>query len=580
LFYPYKNYYLVGTDKGLCRYDKSTDRFVPDSTFGKQFCNGSRDVFSFISDKQRKVWISGLNNRLGPIGISTPLKDGTYEWNSAPFRTIPEMMVLAFYVDDDGIGWVGGSEGLYRYDPAIPEKKLTDFRALVRKVTLNQDSVIFYGNYFENQNNQKVFTFEQPKRFKPVIAYRYNSITFQFAATSYLDEKSNQYQHYLEGFDKEWSNWSKNTQKEYTNLPKGKYIFHVKAKNSYDQYSKEAIYEFQILPPWYRTHAAYLSYVIFLGLLIWLIVKIYTRRLLAQNIYLEKVVKERTSEILQQKEEIEAQRDELEKKNGRIERQNDLIKGSIRYAKTIQHAILPAKEELDKHYENFIIYRPKDIVSGDFYWFSEIKSNYQILNFIAVCDCTGHGVPGAFMSMIGNRLLNEIVNERQIFDPKTVLEMLNLGIRKALRQDVSDNTDGMDICFCRVERSEKDTVGIIFSGANRPLIYYSKTTGQVETIRNESRTIGGERKLKVMIEFENHALELDKGDCIYLSTDGFIDQNNFERKRLGSPNLYKIIQDNIQKSMTDQKTALDTFLDFWMKSTEQRDDITIVGLKM
>jgi len=198
-------------------------------------------------------------------------------------------------------------------------------------------------------------------------------------------------------------------------------------------------------------------------------------------------------EILQQSEEIAAQRDALElqnqeivKQSEHIEMQNQNIKASIRYALTIQKAFLPREDDLKHLGEHFILYKPKDIVSGDFYWMSIVEKTI----FIAAVDCTGHGVPGAFMSMVGNRLLNEIVNEKHIFIPSEILTELNAGIYKVLRQDQSDNNDGMDLCLCKMEKFENETK-ITFCGARRPIFYYSKNCSELQTLKSDRKSIGG-----------------------------------------------------------------------------------------
>lgn len=273
--------------------------------------------------------------------------------------------------------------------------------------------------------------------------------------------------------------------------------------------------------------------------------------------------------------QIRSQRDMLD-------RQNKNITASIRYAMTIQQAMLPEKESLDRFFESFIIYKPKDIVSGDFYWFSGFSNEQKgsKMQFIAVVDCTGHGVPGAFMSMIGNRLLSEIVKEKRIEDPKEILEMLNKEIRLALRQDQTDNNDGMDLLLCRFINKNADTVNLTFSGAKRTLYVVKYATGELIGLKGERKSIGGIGEKKENLKFTDQELVLNRGDKIYLLTDGLIDQNGPDRKRFGSKKVEDMLVAMKEKSMDQQKDIFDESLAGFMKDEDQRDDITIIGLKI
>lgn len=252
------------------------------------------------------------------------------------------------------------------------------------------------------------------------------------------------------------------------------------------------------------------------------------------------------------------------------------ITDSIRYAETIQQAILPSKEQIDKYLsDTFIMYRSKDIVSGDFYWYSHVAE--QNLSFLAVVDCTGHGVPGAFMSMIGHTLLNEIINQVEVYDTDRILHELDVRVKAALQQEKGTQTDGMDICLCRISKKDNDTVEVQFTGAKRPLMYIDEE-GNVETISGDSKSIASiYHKDK---KFSAHTMQLKEGTPLYLTTDGFIDQNNKKRERFGTSNLKALIGDIYSKPMKEQLAILETTLDNHQQEEEQRDDITIVGIKL
>jgi len=302
------------------------------------------------------------------------------------------------------------------------------------------------------------------------------------------------------------------------------------------------------------------------------------RKLVAIDSDISKM-KEAEFEIHQKNEELVAQRDELEAQKDYIMLQNLHIKSSINYAKTIQSAILPLKEDLDKYFDNFIIFKPKDIVSGDFYWYTNIIYKQLEYNFVAVVDCTGHGVPGAFMSMIASRLLNEIVLETKVFSPKDILTNLDLAVRKALRQDKTDNDDGMDLCLCRFENNENKTI-ITYTGAKRPLIYSKKSEDAINFLKADRKSIGGYVTKKNRVDFTNQELEVEKNDILYLSTDGFIDQSGPERKRFGTASFLEVLSKIKNENIPSQKEKLLTELSKWQGTNDQRDDITVIALKL
>ncbi len=271
--------------------------------------------------------------------------------------------------------------------------------------------------------------------------------------------------------------------------------------------------------------------------------------------------------------EISLQRDLLE-------RQNKNITASIRYALTIQQAILPDQQSLSGLFDTFIIYKPKDIVSGDFYWFSGFDEKKAGRNrfFIALVDCTGHGVPGAFMSMIGNRLLNEIVNERHVEDPKEILELLNKEVRVALRQEQTDNNDGMDLSLCSFEKQKNSQLKMTFAGAKRTVYIYKKDKKELLSLKGDRKSIGGIGEKKENFKFVNHGVLLSQGDQIYMLTDGIIDQNGPDRKRFGSKKFEDTIILIYDEKMDNQKELFEKELSKFMENEEQRDDITILGL--
>jgi PAS domain S-box-containing protein len=257
-----------------------------------------------------------------------------------------------------------------------------------------------------------------------------------------------------------------------------------------------------------------------------------------------------------------------------IEKKNKAIRDSINYAKRIQHAMLPLREEIKSNLpDSFILFKPKDVVSGDFYWFSALGDDI----FIAAADCTGHGVPGALMSMIGNSFLNEIVNEKKILEPAAILDTLRENIIKTLRQrgEESEAKDGMDISLCRIS---KKTLEMQFAGAFNPL--YLIQNGELTEVKGDRFPIGY-TKGKEGIRFQNHNFQLKKGDLIYLFTDGYADQFGGPKEKKF---MYKHFKETLlsirEKPMAGQKEVLDNAIEDWKGPLEQIDDILVIGCRV
>ena len=262
---------------------------------------------------------------------------------------------------------------------------------------------------------------------------------------------------------------------------------------------------------------------------------------------------------------------ELKKAYKEIEEKNKSILDSINYARRIQQAILPSEQEMKGLLtESFVLYIPKDVVSGDFYW---IQSKGSKVLFAAV-DCTGHGVPGAFMSMIGNTMLNEIVNGKGVVSPGEILKQLREGIIKSLKQTGStgENQDGMDIALCSLDGNILE-----FAGANNPLWIISN--GEFREIKADKQPIGiyyGETK-----PYTNHTVELRKGDCVYIFTDGYADQvGGSAEKKFKYKQLQELIVANHKLAMEQQKALYFDAIDKWKGNLEQVDDILLIGVRL
>lgn len=288
------------------------------------------------------------------------------------------------------------------------------------------------------------------------------------------------------------------------------------------------------------------------------------------NADLESKVQQRTAQIQHKQEEILVQHEALQE-------QTVKITDSLRYAQTIQEAILPYHQRMQQAFDDhFSLYMPKDIVSGDFYWLSQVKGK----TIVAVADCTGHGVPGAFMSMISFALLNEVVNEFDIYEPNKILENLHNLINKALKQGENsekNNTDGVDIGVARIEKLENGDRKVTFAGAKIPLYYYCQNTG-FKVIKGNKKSLAGVHI--DTITFEQHEIILPQGSLLYMATDGYADQNDEQRMKIGMKDFQQILADSVGMSLAEQEETLKNALQKHQGKVEQRDDITVLGLKI
>jgi phosphoserine phosphatase RsbU/P len=306
-----------------------------------------------------------------------------------------------------------------------------------------------------------------------------------------------------------------------------------------------------------------------------------------KNILLEKQKNEiqgKNVELEQQKEEIQAQaenlqeaNDEISEQNAEITAQKDLITkqhenltASIHYAKLIQTAMLVTDEMIKTKLPNsFVLLLPRDIVSGDFYWVAE-KDNYL---FVAAVDCTGHGVPGAFMSMVGNQLLNQTILETNIYETNLILDEMNMGIKKFLKQDETNSRDGMDMSICRIDFVNKK---IEFSGAANSL--YLVQDNELIEIKADKKHIGGFSKEGAL--FTKHTIEFNQPTTFYLFTDGFADQSNKEFKKYGKINFKSLLKEISALNFTQQKERLIHEHNQWKQNQKQTDDILVIGFRI
>ncbi len=561
---------LVATTNGIYEYNKDNDEFIECEKFNKLIGKNTQ-VLSMIKNAEGNIYYKHVRKKskqnsddIYELGELIKQKDGSYKNYKTPFYRLRNSIYSLNLLPFEKLS-VGALKGFVLYQHNNKDYS-TPYQAMIRSVEIvSKDSVIFAGAHTDSSG---VVCNVQNTDNEPVIDFEYNDIMFTFSAPFFDHSESNLYKFILEGNDKAWSSWKTNNYRDYSNLREGSYVFRVKAKNVYEQESREAVFRFTIRPPWYRTIWAILFYIIVIILVIWGIVRLSVRRLRKQKEHLEQIVKERTVEITQKNEQ-------LEEKNKTIESKNKSITASITYAKRIQEAMLPLLERIDQSLDNyFILFKPRDIVSGDFYWFAEKNGK---LIFTAV-DCTGHGVPGAFMSMIGSEILTTIVS-KGITKPSEILDTKDRYVKKALKQDKTENQDGMDMSLCTIDKEKKI---VEWAGAKNPLIYIQND--ELVHLKGSPRGIGGYQIISDTEEddFTNHIISYANAETyFYIFSDGFQDQFGGPKERkFMIKRLKKLIFENYKKPMQEQQQIFNSVIEKWMVNTNQTDDILLIGFKL
>lgn len=768
-FVKINNKVYLQSPKGIFEWDNG--KFIKSKILPQYYSRNDIGFYKINSDSLYNISYNIFNKNFSRVELAYKNLEGNFEIDSTSFLRLPNMEIYTLKKLKMNELWIGGSEGLFKFELKQKNKhENTSFRVLIRKVILNNDSIIlnsnlqdnFEFNYFSKFNDSlKMFNISNI----PILENQPNNITIHFASPYFIEETFTKYSYYLEGFDKNWSQWSTDTKVHYTNLKEGLFKFQVKAKNIFGIESNITFFSFKIATPWYKTFWAYLLFSIIFIVLIFFLMKLYNKHLQKKNDDLEQLIKERTNlltkqkneiekqnnllanlnndlllekdqaqkqrdvlfelnqDLLQQKEEVATQRDqinemykEMEKSNIELEKlsivakktnnaviitdnkgnlewvndafiniygftlvefihergesivsvsglenirekfehcqlhkksttytaplktkkgdwvwvqttltpildknkniakfiaidtditkikeaneeiekqredikqkaselqnayfelskKNNLVTDSIIYAERIQHAILPTRDFINSLFpQNFVYYKPKDIVSGDFYWVKDFNEK----TFVAVVDCTGHGVPGAFMSLIGYNLLEETIYENTNANTGQILDLLKIKLSQKLQNNTNDLIyDGMDISLCVIYKNQNI---IEYSGAYNSL-YIFRNDNLIE-IKGDKLTVGISLN-DTNKKFSTSTIEYHKEDMLYMFTDGYIDQlggdNNEKYYLCNFQNLLSKIQN---MSIENQHTLVSSVMESWKFNHPQIDDMLIVGIRL
>ena len=596
---------------GVCKYDPSAKDSIgsrPFTTYTSAQGLANDVVYAMVEDTLNNTIWFGTNlgfSRLKLNSLSTGADGVKFEnFNNKTGYPIKDINTSALFLDKKGIIWAGTSDKLVRFDYSGIRKSIDPPTVSIQAVKIQGENIVWYDLKSEKFNGAKKneadslailneeiirnghpltevqrdalgkkfgdIKFDSITRFNflpknLVLPFKHNNISFDFLAIETARPFMINYQYMLEGYDKEWSPVTDKSTASFGNMNEGAYSFKLKAQSPDGIWSEPVIYTFKVLPPWYRTWWMYLIY-LFIGLsVIRLLFRWRTASLRKEKEILEQTVIERTTEVVEQKELIE-------------EKQKEIV-DSINYAKRIQYALLANDKVLLQNLkEYFVLFQPKDIVSGDFYWATQTVDSNQLENgmeektekfYLAICDSTGHGVPGAFMSLLNISFLNEAITEKHIQQPNEILNHVRQRLIESVSQDgAQDGMDGILLCF--------ENGKITYAAANNAPVVVRENS--IINLPTDKMPIGKGQK---DIPFTHYTIETKKGDMLYFYTDGYADQFGGPKgKKFKYKQLEELLISINQKQMKEQKQILESTLEKWKGKLEQLDDVCVFGIKI
>lgn len=562
---------LVATDNGLYKIKGNNYEL-----YNKNIGLKSNKIIAFEVDQSGNIWVGTPAGLAKIVSPESSLKK-VIHFDSKKGQRGVEFRTNAFLIDKNNHLWFSTENALTQYP--LKETGYKSSSTKPRILFLSMSDRILSNKLTDNLDSKGI-TFKPPERFSYLpqqlsLPYNSNDITFYFSSTSIASAYNQTFHYKLEGHDQEWKKVKEEFKITYTNLSQGKYTFKLKAVDSEGTESETVTYAFVIHPPWWNTWIAWIAYAVILIFIIVLIVKWKTAKLKQKQILLQEKIDDATQEITLQRNEIQTQHNE--------------IKDSIAYAKRIQDAILPSETLIQHHLpQSFILYRPKDLVAGDFYWFEETTDGI----IIAAADCTGHGVPGAMVSVVCHNALNRSVREFDLNDTGKILNKTRDLVIETFVKSGQHVKDGMDISLVSIKKlvqsesqkflEESESVchhsALQYSGAYNPLWIIKNNEEVVVEVKANKQPIGRHTK---MDDFTTHNLTLNTGDLIYLFSDGFADQfGGAKGKKYKTAKFKKFLLSIKDESMETQHELLNQEFNKWKGNLEQIDDVCVLGIRL
>lgn len=496
----------------------------------------SNYCYSIFNDNQNRMWVG---HRQGYSRISE--EDKIISTYGPEYGILGDANPNSGMVEKNARVLLGTTQGVAIYDYRMDKETSQPPKVSITSIQFNEKEIPFSNEI--------------------VMPYASYELKIDFVGISYSKPEKVLYKYKLENYDSDWSTYTAVSEVIYNRLDDGEYKFLLYAFNADFQTSEEA-FSFSIIvkKPIWKTWWFYALLSIALVLTLIGIIKFRERKHKKFQAFLKKELDERTREVVEQKDEIELK--------------NREITDSINYAQRIQASILPPVQKLkDSFPGSFVFYQPRDIVSGDFYWWDRVDDDH----FLIVCaDSTGHGVPGAFMSMIGSTLIKDIVARNANIKPSDLLSRLDKEITASLNQnlEVHASNDGMDIIVCEFNTK---TNYLRFSSAMRPIILFHK--GEQYYIRGNRSSIGGDAITGKV--FEDQEYQLVKGDVVYLFSDGYPDQFGGPiGKKLKMVRLKNLLDDIHEKDMDEQYKHIKQNFESWKGELDQVDDVLFMGIQV
>ncbi len=593
---------------GLNRIKANSNGTISCSHYDEDNGLANNVVYAIFEDQNGNIWastnkgISNLNPHNGKIinyDESDGLQSNEFFWGAGA-------------MGKDGEILFGGIKGINTFYPEavkqntyIPHIVLTGFKLFNINVTIGTNSILKKSI---SESEEIVLTQED------------KVVSFEFSALHFNKPMKNRYAYKLEGFNDDWIYTSaKKREITYTNLDPGTYYLVVKGTNSDQVWNETGVrLKIIVLPPFWKTLWFTILWVSFIIIGTFTFYKIRINSVKKQKLMLEDLVSKRTFELIEansvleiKQEEITQQNEEIIFQKNIIERSHKNITDSISYAKRIQTAVLPSQEMINLILpQHFILFKPRDIVSGDFYFVKQIKN----ITLLAVADCTGHGVSGAFMSMLGLAILNEIVRKQSVTNSAQVLNELRNQIKQALQQTgvKGEQQDGMDIAFCAIDL---ENYSLSFAGAHNPCWIFRSEELKVksEEFGVKSEEFGGkESKLLTLNSklltplktlnsqllilepdympvgvyakerpFNERPFQLQTNDVLYLFSDGYHSQFGGDKKLpLKSKYFKEILSEICNLPMNEQKQILENKFNEWRGTNEQTDDVLVLSVRI
>lgn len=508
-------------------------------------------VYVLYPDSRNNLWV-GTNLGLDKVDLTSLKQDGfpqVRHYGSEDGLVDLETNLNGVIPDGDDGFWISTNGGLLRYSSV--DDRLNSIAPKIQILSLKLNSQDTDWTYF-SPTVDKWNGLPQELKLK----YNQNYLTFEFVGISFKNPKMVKYAWKLDGFDDKWI-VSSSRQAIYSNIPPGDYVFKVKAANS-DMIWSEELHSmpFTVHPPfwatwWFRILCVLL---IALGIYLYFINRIKTLR--DKQRELESLVGVRTFELREQ--------------FSIVEEKNRQILDSLKYAKFLQSAMLKSVDDIRANFTDaFVFYRPKDFVSGDFYWYSR----YNDISVLAVADCTGHGVPGAIISVICENALRQAVIANLYSDPARILQNTNRHVIETFSQTHKDIHDGMEIALCVFNHQTSE---LTFSGAK--LGVYIALDNDFFKLKPSIKRIGW--NLSAMT-FDNQVVKLDKGSMIFMFTDGYGDQFDYKSKeKFSSVRLRNLLFESSNLNSTQIHSILEKEFESWKGDGDQIDDVLVVGVRI